>query len=367
DAAPAFADIDNDGDFDLAVGDSGGDVEFFRNDTPYLTSGTFISSAIDTGQHSDFTTLDFTILEPTGADLKFQLRTATTEAGLAIAIWRGPTGTTDFYIISGTAINPVHDGHRWIQYKAFFSTTITSVSPTLADITINYQFFPASASLTSSPFNTTNPRNALTQILWTETLPTGTEIRFQVRTAPDLAGVPGTWTVWAGPCDGIAGSFAATFFTDPTGAEPIDADMRDGINDQWMQYKVWLETTDIMVTPILFDVTTRTELVTHIVFPPGKLVIVAPHPVTADGAVFWLRLPVETIEATLKIFAIDGRLLVSTPLDPLADRYPAVGRWRLKDEHGRRLGSGIYFYLVKIKDSAGRIILSPVQKMVIDR
>ena len=47
---------------------------------------------------------------------------------------------------------------------------------------------------------------------------------------------------------------AATFFTDPTGGEAIPSALSDGLNDQWIQYKVWLETTDSSVTPKLLDV-----------------------------------------------------------------------------------------------------------------
>jgi hypothetical protein len=323
----------------------------------YHTSGTFVSSAIDAGQASDFTTLGFTITRPVGTDLRFQLRSATTAADLVTAIWHGPTGTADFYTTSGTAINPVHDGHRWIQYRAFFSTTDTRVTSTLSDITINYRFFLASASLTSSPFNTGNISNILSDIVWSETLPAGTNIRFQLRTSPDNI----TWTIWMGP-DGTS----ATFFTDPTGGEAIPAVLRDKINDQWIQYRVWLETTDGTVIPTLSDVTINYRF-DEVAIPCGKWVIVAPHPVPAAGAIFWLNLPAETVSVTLKIFAVDGRLLVSIELDPMARRYPAVDRWRLEDGQGRRLGSGLYIYLVKIVDGEGRTTVSPAQRMVIDR
>lgn len=102
-------------------------------------SGTFISLPIDTGQNSNFTTLDFTIIEPVNTDIKFQLRTAPTQIELEEAIWYGPTGNYDFYTIKGTEINIIHDGYRWIQYKVFFNTADARVTPSLLDITINFR------------------------------------------------------------------------------------------------------------------------------------------------------------------------------------------------------------------------------------
>jgi len=67
----------------------------------------------------------------------FQIRTASTEGGLNLAAWYGPAGTGDNYSTSGTAINSVHDGDRWIQYKAYFSGPGTS-TPTLSDVAITY-------------------------------------------------------------------------------------------------------------------------------------------------------------------------------------------------------------------------------------
>ncbi|MFC1915940.1 hypothetical protein ACFLW4_04520 [Chloroflexota bacterium] len=75
--------------------------------------------------------------EPSGTDIQFQIRTAATQSGLSSATWYGPAGTGDYYTISGSAINSVHDGDRWIQYKAYFSRTGTS-TPTLSDVTITY-------------------------------------------------------------------------------------------------------------------------------------------------------------------------------------------------------------------------------------
>jgi hypothetical protein len=105
----------------------------------YYSSGDLTSSAHDGGDYGnwDWLTISFTINEPSGTNIQFQLRSAATEGGLSSATWYGPTGTTDYYTTSGTAINSVHDGDRWIQYKAYFSSPGDS-TPKLSDITIIY-------------------------------------------------------------------------------------------------------------------------------------------------------------------------------------------------------------------------------------
>jgi len=111
--------------------------EISVNFSTYYTSGDLTSSAYDSGHASDWLTISFTVNEPSATDIKFQIRTAATEAGLSTANWTGPTSTTDYYQTSGTAINPVHDGDQWIQYKAYFSGPGDS-TPKLSDITITY-------------------------------------------------------------------------------------------------------------------------------------------------------------------------------------------------------------------------------------
>ncbi len=103
----------------------------------YYASGDLTSSAYDTGYAVDWGTISFTIVEPSLTDIKFQIRTAATQAGLSSATWYGPTGPGDYYTTGGTNINSVHDGDRWIQYKAYFSGPQDS-TPTLSDVTITY-------------------------------------------------------------------------------------------------------------------------------------------------------------------------------------------------------------------------------------
>jgi len=113
--------------------------EITVNFSTYYSSGDLTSSTYDTGYDLDWDwgTISFTIDEPSATDIKFQIRTAATEGGLSSATWYGPTGTGDYYTTSGTAINSVHDGGRWIQYKAYFSGPGDS-TPTLSDISITY-------------------------------------------------------------------------------------------------------------------------------------------------------------------------------------------------------------------------------------
>ena len=104
----------------------------------YYTSGTLTSSTYDSGYDSDWSTISFTIDEPSATEnITFQIRTAATQGELSTATWYGPTSTTDYYETSGTAINSVHDGDRWIQYKAYFAGPGDN-TPTLSDISITY-------------------------------------------------------------------------------------------------------------------------------------------------------------------------------------------------------------------------------------
>jgi len=148
---------------------------------PYASAGTFVSSPIDAGQNSIFTTLGFSANVPAGTSIKFQLRSAATQAGLASAIWYGPTGTGDYYTSNGQSINPLHTGHRWIQYKAFLATTDTSKTPALESVTVNWQYYPSNGMLFSIaiPSDTTSYL-AGKQLLWTENEPVNTNIIYQI-------------------------------------------------------------------------------------------------------------------------------------------------------------------------------------------
>lgn len=105
----------------------------------YYASGTLTSSTHDGENYGNWAwqVIYFTINEPSGTDIKFQLRSASTEGGLSSATWYGPTGTGDYYITTGTAINSVHDGDRWLQYQASFSGPGDD-TPKLSDVTITY-------------------------------------------------------------------------------------------------------------------------------------------------------------------------------------------------------------------------------------
>jgi alpha-tubulin suppressor-like RCC1 family protein len=179
--------------------------------------------------------------------VEFQIRSADTEGNLSSATWYGPTGTGDYYTSSGQAINAVHDGDRWFQYRVNISTTDTSKTSTIDSVSVNYQYFTASSSLTSSIYNTNDSANTLAGIAWSETLPTNTDITFQIRTASTSAGL--ATAEWYGPTG------TTSVFTDETGGEALPAAISDSIEDQYIQYKVTLFSTDGLSTPALSDVT----------------------------------------------------------------------------------------------------------------
>jgi hypothetical protein len=129
------------------------------NDTPildeirvyfssYYAAGDLTSSTFDSGQDTgvDWGNISFTISEPATTNIQFQLRSAATQGGLSSATWYGPTGTGDYYTTSGAAVNTVHDGDRWLQYRAYFSGP-GDITPTFSDISVNYSTSAASYTI----------------------------------------------------------------------------------------------------------------------------------------------------------------------------------------------------------------------------
>ncbi|HEX8974843.1 MAG TPA: YncE family protein, partial [Patescibacteria group bacterium] len=211
--------------------------------TKYATPGTFTSAAIDTGQKANFTTLSFSSSVPTGTNLSIDVRAGNTAVpDLTWTAWQ--TSIASGGNISGLA------GNRYVQYRANLSATNTTLTPQLNDITINYNYYPANKSLTSSWYDSSSPENAFTKIGWNEdiNMPAGTNVWVQIQTAPMNGTAPGTPTGFVGP-DGTSGSYFSSAYSGCnknalTGAVSCSLSssisVGDGLNDEWMQYKIFL-------------------------------------------------------------------------------------------------------------------------------
>ena len=164
---------------------------------------------------------------------------------------------------SSSSLGTTFDGNQYIQYRAKFSTANTSYSPSLDDITINYQYYPTSVDyiLASSAFDSGDDVNIVNQIQWNETVPSGTDVKFQVRTAPDNSGAP-NWTSgskWCGPtsCAATTGDtdYANSFYNTTPAGETLNSVHTAGSNARWFQYKAFLSTTDSGAAPTLSNIT----------------------------------------------------------------------------------------------------------------
>lgn len=233
------------------TGSSGGTIEHIQFESAgYAVSGTWVVD-YDSGQTGTiFRDFSWNGTEPTSTNLKFRIRLADSQANLSSASWY-PSGS--YYESSEVDLSDV-SANRWLQVEATLETSDISVTPTLTDIAVSYF-----SMFTSSFYNTNDAGNILNKISWTENLPTSTDIKFQIRSASDSSGSPGTSTDWCGPDDGDTSTTTcatSAYFTDSSGGESMDEMFTDGLNDQWVQYKVWLKTSsDGVYTPTLSEVT----------------------------------------------------------------------------------------------------------------
>jgi hypothetical protein len=73
---------------------------------------------------------------PERTQIKFQLRWADTEEGLARTAWQGPNGERTFYDKSGAEIRGVEKPCRWLQYKAVLVSLDGCRSPKLEEVRV---------------------------------------------------------------------------------------------------------------------------------------------------------------------------------------------------------------------------------------
>ena len=200
-----------------------------------------------------------------GAAKWFSSATWTETTGTStVKIRAGNTATPDGTWADYVTLSPAQKGvgglltslnnKRYVQYVATTLSPYTNTTNTVTfdDLQLSYSNVnnAGTFSLIGSPYNTNSSVNVLGKIVWTATLPdASTSVQFQLRTAPDSGGSPGTWTDWLGP-DGTNTSY----FVNSTGTDTMPSVFQTGSNDQWIQYKAYLSATVPGVVPTLSNV-----------------------------------------------------------------------------------------------------------------
>lgn len=78
---------------------------------------------------------------PPGTGVRFQLRSAVDFADLEIAEFVGPNGPGSYYTSSPAAINPIHNGSRFYDFRVELSTSTFLETPILDQVSVDYRYF----------------------------------------------------------------------------------------------------------------------------------------------------------------------------------------------------------------------------------
>lgn len=162
------------------LSNSNSTIKFNLGSTNYLNSpGTYISGIIDLGAKTSlFSTLSYTSTVPANT-------------GIAVDIRAGDSNTVDGTwtnyiegVSSGGDISAL-GSHKYVQYRVTLTTSDSSATPILNDITIGYDSYALSQSLTSSAYDSADIENIIGAIGWTEdiSLPSGSGVIMSIRTA----------------------------------------------------------------------------------------------------------------------------------------------------------------------------------------
>jgi len=92
----------------------------------------------------------------------------------------------------------VTDKDKYIQYRMNFYADDMDKLPELRNLALQYFRYPSMATLESSPYDTAALNNRVMNLSWDEVKVTGTDLRFQLKTAPNKAALLAS-NNWLGP------------------------------------------------------------------------------------------------------------------------------------------------------------------------
>src|SRR5207302_4054692 len=124
--------------------------------TGYAASGNQVSSTKDAdpalGTTPTWTTLSWNDTVPANTTLKFQVAASNNASGPFNFVGPDTTAAT-FFTTSGASLSQF-DGLRYLQYKVFLSTTDSTMTPALNDVTVCFSnICVATPSVTALSFH----------------------------------------------------------------------------------------------------------------------------------------------------------------------------------------------------------------------
>src|SRR5258706_4327708 len=168
----------------------------------YQASGNQVSSVKDSNPPVNFTTqwttLSWTASTPANTSLQFQVAASNSPTGPFNFVGPDTTAAT-FFTTSGASLSQFN-GFRYLQYKAFFATTDSTMTPTLNDVTVCFNVVAADLAITKTDGVTTaTPGGSVT---YTITASNSTALAAPSATVADTfpASLTCTWT-----CTGAGG------------------------------------------------------------------------------------------------------------------------------------------------------------------
>lgn len=104
---------------------------------------TFVSEINVLAQPVDYDTLSWSVNQPAGTGLRFQIRTAASTGDLVNpdSLWLGPAGPLSYYELNDSPINILNDGKQIFQYRVQLTTNDPLFTPEITDVELSYRFF----------------------------------------------------------------------------------------------------------------------------------------------------------------------------------------------------------------------------------
>ncbi len=224
-------------------------IKYVINQKTYQSSGNFTSApfSFDGTRPYSFSWSSSTPRSIGSDSLRLQIATSTDNVSYSSFFGTDGTASTYFTTGSSTLAEGLTTAAKYVKYKAFLSTSDTTKSPQLKNLTFNFVSYTSSGTLISSVYDSSNSASVIDSLEWTAATSTSTTVRFQIRTGNTTTTLDAA--EWVGP-DNTTSTYFVT-----SGGEVLNSAFTDGVDDQFVQYKAYLTSSSGVTSPVLSNVT----------------------------------------------------------------------------------------------------------------